>query len=321
MTDFPPTGPPPPPPPPTGPPPTTGPPSPADPPPAESHDRRIPTIGEWLTDTTRSLAAAFGDLFAIIVVVSLLTTAITTPLLWSGLRPLVLERDDDGLFTDVSGLTGQRAALLGVTVVVVLIAQLVMFGAATRHIDVVRTGQRPGWAASLRFGVGRAPRLVLVASQFLAIALIVNVVAVLAGSVAGGLVSGAVVLVLYVVLWVRGTLAATHGALGGEGNDLRASLRLTRGFTWALFGRMILLLTIVLGIQLMASIITSPFQGLAGATQPGTEGDVQLSEVLGSNVAAFSAGQVVSGLAGSLSVALWASANLVLYRRLGSDGG
>jgi len=277
---------------------------------------RLPDVGSWLTDTTRSLVGRFGELFAVLVVVALPVTAISAPLLWSGLQNLVLIRDDQGLFTDVSGMTGADGVKIGVALLVAVVGHLVVFSAATHHVDLVRREEPVSWRESLSEGLKHLPRTGGVLLMIIGLTLVANVITAVVGSLASalGLLLAVALLVFYFVLWVRGALAFTHAALGREGSSLQASFRQTKGFTWPLFGRLILLSTIVVAVQVVSLIVAAPFQWASGDSSPTLDGNVLVADLLGSNPASFLASQLVSGLAGSIGVALWAAAMLVLIR-------
>ena len=108
-------------------------------------------------------------------------------------------------------------------------------------------------------------------------------------------------------------MASTHAALGGPGGSLSHSFAWTKGLTIPLLGRHILLATICLGLVLIGSIFSSPFQSLSGSSAA-TEGDVVLREVIGSSVSGFVAVQFINALVSGLIAALWAAAMLSLYR-------
>lgn len=301
------------------PPPPTGPPTtPSAAPPTDLGGSPAPLldVGLWLTDTTRTLVHGFGEFFAVLTIVSLGATALSSPLLWLGSRELVLTRDDNGSFGAVEGVTGSQGAMLLGGVVVLFLAQLLLFAAATAHVDDVRSGHRPSWRATLVEMIRRGPRVVSVAVQVLMLSVFVIVIfGVLTVMVpALGIVAGLATAVVLIGLWIRSALALTHAALGLRGSGVRASLRWSRRRTWQLLGRLVLLTTIVFGVLLLASIVAAPFQSLSGNASPTLDGDLVMSEVIGSSIPAFLGGQFINALASGLVSALWASAMLSIYR-------
>ncbi len=276
--------------------------------------RPLLDVGEWLTDTTRSLVRGFGEFFAVLTVVSLVSTAAVAPLLWFGSRSAVLTRVDNGAIRSVEGLTTSEAVMVGVGIAVLMIAQLIIFSSATVHVDRVRRGEHARWRASLVAGVRRAPRVVGVVVQVVLMAVVLGLVlGVVATLVPGAaIVVGPLSIVAVAVLWVRCAVAATHAVLARPGSSVVASVAFTQGRTWPLLGRHILLVTIVLGILLISSFVAAPFQSLGGA-EAGA-GNVVLRDVVGSSVPAFVAVQFINSLASGFAAAVWASAMLAIYR-------
>ena len=304
------------------PPPPSGPPSaPAPGPPPPPHavsnvDRSLLDIGSWLRDTTRTLARGFGDFFAVLALISLGATALSSPLLWFGSRGLVLTRDDTGNFGSVEGVsTGQGAMIFG-GVVILLLAQSLLFAGATAHVNAVRSGLQPVWRVTMQNAARGGPRIVGVAMQLLLMSLLMLIVlGVLAVIVPGlALVAGPATLILLFLFLVRTCIALTHAGLGLPGSSIAGSFSWSRGRTWPLLGRLVLLTTIVFGLLLLASIVASPFQSLSGAATPNFEDDLILSEVIGSSIPAFLGGQLINNLASGFVAALWASAMLSIYR-------
>lgn len=315
----------------TDPPPPPPPPHPSSPPPPQGPAGRLPTtdpvsearlsdIGEWLTETTRSVVVRFGELFALFVVITLPATAISAPLLWGATRDLVIVRNDDGLLADITGFTTNSVVMLVVGVAAGLIAQILVYGSATSHFDVLRSGESQPWHQSLRAGLRRLPRLLGLALAFVVVFLAVNLLGGVVVVVGLGPAAPVAIVVGLVIVWVRGGLAPTHAALAGPGSSLLASVRMTHGLTWPLLGRSILLMTLIVTLQLVGAIVSSPLQWAAGTAAPGESGDIRLSEVVGNNPASFLGTQLVSGLVTALSVAVWAAAALSLYRRLDPAG-
>ncbi len=271
-------------------------------------------VGEWLTDTTRSLVRRFGEFFAVLTIVSLVSTAVVAPLLWLGSRSAVLTRPDNGAFRSVEGLTTAEAVMVGVGIAVLAVAQALIFAAATIHVDRVRRDEPVRWSGSLMTGLRRLPRLIGACLQLFVVAMLLALVlGVVTAVIPGvGVIAGPLFLVLLVMMWVRSAVVATHAVLGGPGSSLLASATFSRSRTWPLLGRHILLASIVLGILLISTFVAAPFQSLGGA-EAGT-GDVVLREMVGSSISAFIAVQFVNALASGLAAAVWASAMLSLYR-------
>ena len=316
MTDAPPpTGPP------TSPGPPTGPPTSPGPRPGPGGGsgggppvRPLLDVGVWLTDTTRTLVKGFGEFFAVLAIVSLLSAAAATPLLWLGSRSAVLARNDDGVYETVDGLSAGEGSMLAAGVVLLLLSLVFLFAAATVHLDRIRHHHRPTWKETMALTVRRVPRVVGVVAQLLLLALVllmaVGVVAVLIPGAA--LVAGPLSFVVLIWMWLRSAVASTHAGLGMPRNAVKASFVWSRRRLWPLLGRHVLLLTIVFGIVLISSFLAAPFQSLGGATA--SSDDVVLRELVGSSVPAFLARQIIGALASGLAAAVWASAMLSLYR-------
>ncbi len=287
------------------------------PPPAVGQFKRpLLDVGVWLTDTKRTITHGFGDFFAVLVIVSLGATAVSAPLLWFGSRDLILTRDENGAFGAIEGATTSQGTMIFGGVVVLFLAQLLLFAAATSHVEGVRSGIRPAWPVTLRNVVRHGPRVVSVAMQLLVISFVLLVVlGAVAVIVPGlGLVAGPATVILLIVFWVRTAVAMTHAGLGLPGSGIARSVGWTRGRTWPLIGRMLLLATIVFGILLLASIVASPFQSLSGAVAPNLDDDLNVSEVIGTSIPAFLGGQLINALASGFVAALWAAAMLSIYR-------
>ncbi len=274
------------------------------------------SVGDWIGQSIRALTAGFGEIFAVIVVISLPAAAVSATLLRSAVQDLVLQRNSQGLFTGIEGFTPAAGWQLGLAVLVSVLAQILVFAAATNHVAAGLAEEPATWSQSLRVGLARAPRLVGVTLFLLGVAFVaifLTSALSLAVPVAGplfllGLIG------FFVLMWVRCSLAASHAALAQPGNSARVSVRLTKGLFWALFGRMILLITLVAAMQFVAAILAAPFDWAAGTPQISGTGDIAAPDLLGRNAGAFYAKQVVAGLANSLGFALWASAMLMVRR-------
>lgn len=271
------------------------------------------SVGNWLTDTTRTFVHGFGDFFAVLTVVSLISTALSAPLLWLSSSGAVLVRDGNGTFTAVEGMTTSQGFMVAVGLVVVLISQVLLFTAATTHIDRVRAGESPRWQETLRTLPTRGPRVIGVMVQIIGVVLVVLIVSGVLSGIGLGVVAGALAVAALLLLWLRSAIAATHAALDGPGGSLGTSFAWTKGLTWPLLGRHMVLLTIVFGVLLISSVIATPFQSLSGAAAP-VEGDLVLRELIGTSAPAFVAVQFINALASGLVAGLWASGMLSLYR-------
>lgn len=294
------------------PPPPSGPPAPGPPPAMVVHPPLL-LVSDWLTDTTRTLVKGFGDFFAVLTVVAIVSTALSAPLLWISSADAVLTRDDNNLFDGIEGMTGTSGLMVAAGLLVSLVGQVLLFTAATNHIDRGRAGEAPRWQETLATLVARGPRVVGVVAQVMFIAFGILLISGLLGGIGLGGVAIALAFALIVVLWVRAAVAATHAALGGPGGSLGHSVAWTKGLTVPLLGRHILLVTICFGLLLIGSIASAPFQSLSGAAAS-AEGDLALRDVIGSSISGFLAVQFINALVSGLVAALWASAMLSLYR-------
>ena len=297
------------------PPPPTGAPLSGPPPPGAEVvvDTPLLDVGDWLTDTTRTLVRGFGDFFAVLTVVALISTALSAPLLWFSSSDAILTRDDRGVFSTVEGMTGGQGFMVAGGLIVILVSQVLLFTAATNHIDRIRAGESPRWQETLAALARRGPRVLGVVVQVLLAAFVILIVTGVLGGIGLGAIAGALAFVAILWLWLRSAVASTHAALDGPGGSLRTSLAWTKGLTWPLLGRHILLLTICFGFLLISSFMAAPFQSLSGAAAS-TEGDLVLRELIGTSIPAFVAVQFINALASGLVAAVWAAAMLSLYR-------
>lgn len=275
--------------------------------------RPLLDIGDWLTDTTRTLIKGFGDFFAVLTLTALASTILSAPLLWASSTNAVLTRDEDGNFTAVEGMSSAQGFMIAGGVVIALMSQVLLFTAATNHIDRVRAGESPRWQETMRALPTRGPRVLGVVLQVVLAAFVILVISGLLGGLGLGAAAGIIALVAIVLLWVRSAVAATHAALDGPGASIKHSFGWTKGLALPLLGRHVLLATICVGLLFTASILSAPFQSLSGATAS-TEGDLVLRELIGTSVSAFAAVQFINALASGLIAALWASGMLSLYR-------
>lgn len=295
------------------PPPPTGASIPGPPPPPAAEFQPLLDIGDWLTDTTRTLTKGFGDFFAVLTVMAIISTVVSAPLLWLSSTDAVLTRDDEGNFTSVEGMTSGQGFMIAGGVIVALMSQVLLFTAATSHIDRTRAGQSPRWQETMSSLVARGPRVLGVVVQVVLGAFVILVVSGLLGGLGLGPLAGLVALAGIVLLWVRSAVASTHAALGGPGGSIKHSFAWTKGLTLPLLGRHVLLTTICIGLLFVASILSAPFQSLSGAAAS-TEGDLVIRELIGTSVSAFAAVQFINALASGFIAALWASGMLSLYR-------
>jgi len=289
------------------------PPPPSGPPSEHLGHAPLLLISDWLTDTTRTLVKGFGDFFAVLTIVALITTALSAPLLWLSTTDAVLTRDDDGLFTGIEAMSGAQGWMVAAGLLISLTGQILLFTAATNHIDRARAGESPRWQQTLGALTTRGPRVLAVVLQVVFVAFGILVISSLLGGIGLGAIAVALAVGLIVVLWVRAAVASTHAALGGPGGSLRHSLEWTKGLTLPLFGRHIVLVTICIGVLLVGSILSAPFQSLSG-TAASTEGDVVVRDLIGSSISGFAAVQFINALVSGLVAALWAAAMLSLYR-------
>ncbi len=297
------------------PPPPSGAPAPGPPPPTPAIVEHPPLllISDWLTDTTRTLVKGFGDFFAVLTVLAIISTALSAPLLWISSADAVLTRDDDNLFNGIEGMTGTHGLMVAGGLLISAVGQVLLFTAATNHIDRLRSGDSPRWQETLGALVARGPRVVGVVAQVVFVAFVILLISGVLGGIGLGGIAIAIAFALIVLLWVRAAVASTHAALGGAGGSLRHSLAWTKGLTLPLLGRHIVLVTICVGLLLIGSIVSAPFQSLSGAAAS-TEGDLVLRDVIGSSLSAFVAVQFINALVSGFIAALWAAAMLSLYR-------
>lgn len=297
-----------------GPPPPSG--APGPPPPTAADAIALPRlldVGDWLTDTTRRLVQGFGDFFAVLTLSSLVAVAVTAPMLWFGGRDAVIRRDEDGFFTSTDGIDTNGILLVLAGIFVILAVQLFLFAAATVHIDHRRRGEPLVWQQTMTLMFVRGPRVVGLVVQALVVGFVILTVGSVLGAAGLGVIAVLLTLAVIAVFWVRCAVAATHAALDLPGSSLRASYRWTKGLTWPLLGRHILLGTIVIGVLLISSFVAAPFQSLGGA-DAGATGDVIVADLIGSSLPAFLAVQFINAIASGVVAAVWASAMLSIFR-------
>lgn len=281
-------------------------------------------VGDWLTETFRLLTRRAGHIFTMIAILVLPSSLLSVLALWQliGDARITGLNDSDGpefIGFDTSGLVG-----LGFSVVLQSVTTVWLAASVARHAERARAEDPEPWSASMIGGLARLPRALgsgLLYVVILTVALVV--VSVVIGLVGASLpillivaIPAAVVAMLAV--WIRFGFAITSASVAPRGVwGVTTSWRISDGHTFALMGRYVLLFLIATTLSFGSLTVTGPIAALSG-TEPIEAGadEIAVSQLLGDNPAGFAASQLVSSLFQGVVLALFATASLVLYRRL-----
>jgi hypothetical protein len=282
--------------------------------------RPLRPLNQWLSEAFRLVIDRAGHLFTLLVVITLPIDLASSAATWVGVQDVVVRFAED----DTMSLTG-AGPLLWLALVLTLVstfAKVVLLAAAGRHVLAARTGVPEPWSDTLAATVRRLPRTVgatllfavgLVVAYFAAVIPLVLLAVVAPVLSVVGFVLAVFVVGAYVVRCGLGTVASVV-APAGQGGMLR-SLRLTQGHTVPLIGRMLMLAMISFTMVLIGSLFASPF--ISGEPVELGADDLRLSEVFGTNLAAFGLGQLLASLSVGAATALIGGALGLLHADLG----
>lgn len=277
----------------------------------------IQPVGSWFSE---SMSLVFGrsfDLFRLIVVLILPSGIISGLLTYYTVRDarILFTYDSDEVISDLSfdGFNGALAALAGFGFVVNLLASFVLAAAVSRLVVFARIDRAEQWTSSLAGGLRRSPRV-------LGVSLLTGLGAVML-LISTALFWPLLVLTipLLVVFIVRLSLATTSAAVAPKGTGAIAnSIRLTKTFSWPIFGRLVLMLLVIVGTQLVVGLVSAPFAG-DGATFQNGDPELRLIDLLGGNLAVFIFQQIVGGIIGGFTSAFYGAGMAVLYLDRGGE--
>lgn len=264
-----------------------------------------------MTFVTRNVVDRFGHIFTLITIIAVPVLLASTPLLWFGFRDVIFLFDESGLLTDIEGLTGSLIWQAVAALVVTFAGYALMFSSVTNLLSA----EEHTWREGLIGGLNGTPRVLAFGVLSLVLLFVVTIMISVFVALVPALGAVFVLLLfgLFAWYWVRTAVAFTHSSLRQPGFGLKHSFALTRGSAMALLGRMILLASIAVMVQILVSIVTGPFLG------SGVEaGDrrVAVGDVLGTDPAAFMLAQILGAFGGLFAVSLWAAAMLAIFRDL-----
>ena len=288
-------------------------------------------VGEWFSSLFRLSAFLAGQLFPLVVLLSLLPGIPVAFLTYVAFKDVTLVIDQDeqtGVVNEFSidGFEASRLIpVIGLTLVSYLVG-LVLATAAILQIERASANAPQRWDESLRQALRRFPRVLGVTLLVGLVLLAVSALAVVANVAVGTVAPVALLLSLpatvFVVVWaaIRLSLATTNATLAPKGiSSIPESLRLTAGRSWPLFGRFLLLFLVLAGVQLVSRLATAPVTAVLGPDTPDftTASETPLIDLMGGSLFLFLFTQLVGILAGGVATALLSAGLVGLYRDLG----
>ena len=211
-------------------------------------------IGSWLGQTFELPIRRWKPIAALlaagIAVIWLMTVVLVE--IWDDLVYL------DGEWTGFSWAKVGLSALAGL---VAALASIVIYLAQVRIIHDARLGLHPSLADALSAGLRALPRtigwgLLLVASTIVIVVIVAILIQV---ATALGVLAVIAVIALGVLAWVKLAFLGAAMVVPVPGlNPLKASADVSRDRFWSVFGRLIVLSLVVLGISIGLGIATSP---------------------------------------------------------------
>lgn len=282
-------------------------------------------VGDWLSGLFRVAIDRAGHLFTMIVVLLVPTRLLFGMLVWYGLGDAVVTIDEDtgslGFVNPGAG-AGVYGLLVGSFVLSVLAGLLLMVAVARQAVATVEERTEP-WSTSMSGAIARLPRTVGVAlvpigamlGLFIAMNISVAIVPPLL------LLTLPAWLIGSVWIGVRLVLAPFSAALSPPGvASVRQGWSMSRSIFPALFGRIILLGMVGLGMSLVAAIVSTPFTAIGGASSEAafdlTADEIVLGEILGDNPAIYAISQLFGALGNGAALALSAIGLTLVYRNL-----
>jgi hypothetical protein len=261
-----------------GSPPFTRPPSPAAPGTAPPGGWGGPSglgdIGSWLSGTFSTLTGRLANVGILLFAVPLVGWLILTVMVWalvSGMSFNQVTEEFEGFNVGLLLLT------VLVAVIVLVVAGIVTWLAATHQLYVAHLAQERTIAQSLSVALRRLPRvigwgLVLGLAAVLVVAILGGVMAALVA----GLGEGALALLLLIIpvvvvgvffLWVKLAFFATALVVAPAGtNPITTSWGLSAGRFWAVLGRVLVLYAVVWGISFVFNIVFNIILAFVPAT-------------------------------------------------------
>lgn len=289
----------------------------------------LPPAGGWLGEALRLALSRAGHIFPLIVILSVLPTAVMSVVMFQAVSAIEIVRSPDlAEIERVEGFEVETFIPFAVAFGLSLLLGVVLHAALARHFLSATSASPEPWSQSLIGGVQRfVPMLfigiVLGLLSMLLFLLVVVIVAVVGANSAGlgvllAFVLGAGLLVLFAAFAAR--LFLVSQAVAGGPQPFRAlsvTLGLTRGHGWALLGRFFLLLVLALGIQFASSMVTAPISAGFSSSADLDAPILNLGELMGGAWPVFTLVQLVSVLFSGLSAAVSAAGCALLYRALG----
>lgn len=272
-------------------------------------------VGDWLGQAFGLVKERAGHLFTMVVALSLPSGLIVSYALWRTLREVTVTFDDTTF--DYEGPSSSSLAFLSIAVLVSGFVGMALWAAMQRQTMAALLDRPEPWSKSLQDGIVRSPKLF---GNYLLIVLVFAVMLVLAAVLTAlvpllGIVAFLGLLVLGVMALGRLLMfvpAATCSPAGTR--TLKTTMSLSKGFTWALIGRALLLLLIFMGISIAASVVTAPFGASVGQDLDPNGDVIRFGELMGDNFPQFALTQVLSTLINSIGIAVGAAATSVLYK-------
>lgn len=301
------------------------------PPPIRGSGGGLSPVGEWFGSLFRLTASRAGHLFPLVVLLSLapgIPVAFLTYLAFRDVTMVIDQDEQTGVVNEFSidGFEPSRLLPVAAATVLSYALSLLLSTATIMQIERASSAEPQRWDESLRQAVRRVPRVfgvtLLVGLMLVfVIALVVVLNAVLAVSAPIALLL-TVPAAVFVVAWsaIRLSLATTNAALAPKGiGSISESLRLTSGKSWPLFGRFLLLLLVLLGVQIVSSLATAPVTAILGPDTPDftTSSETPLIDLMGGSLPLYLFSQLVGILAGGVATALLSAGLVGLYRDLG----
>lgn len=290
---------------------------------ADDNPGPFEAVGPWLSESFRLCISRAGHFLPMIV---LFVVSIMVPMsvaAWYGLRDTVLTYDSEEAVLDVS--FGGSSTWLGVVVGLLPIWAGLMFlckAAAVRQAWAVQAERPEAWSVSVQSAVARSRRILPAGFGRLAGYVALNGLF-LAGVVLSPVLALTFPLVVFglFLIWTRFSMVGTVAALGGpDDKPFPVSWSLTGVRFLPLLGRLMLLAFLAGNMVLVAGLIGTPFQAIAGASSEpvqSTSEVIVLNDWLGPNPSTFALGALFSALGIGANYVMAAVGTALLYRRLG----
>ncbi|MEM7341645.1 MAG: DUF2510 domain-containing protein [Actinomycetota bacterium] len=287
------------------------------------HGFGLTPVGEWSSTTLRLVAQRFGNLFPLLVLLVVPTALASGFSGWWLLNGVVFDTEAETFSEFYSNPDVPAIAYVAssVTTVVSLLAALAVLVCATRQIRAHLDEEPEPWSASMLHGLRRFPAALVANLGVVLLQIGVLLVALIVGAIFPPLLLLTLPVALFVMLLltVRTVLIPTVAAVEESPTQpLRTSWNLTRGQSWAVVGRLALLLLFGLSISLMASVVSAIVLQIVGGagTEPIEAGATEIRgvDLVGENPAVFAIRQLIGGLGNGVSLLLWAAGFALVHR-------